>query len=114
MGRSPSSRVIFKKCWRWAPIATKLGCGRNDTRAVHKWTPPSCQAYADINQITLSNVSQLKPAWTFTTPSGSEAVQPDATPLVVDGVMYIPGTAGGVFALNATTGKQVWHYTVAN
>jgi outer membrane protein assembly factor BamB len=73
--------------------------------------------YADIDLINPSNVSELKLAWSFTgatTTTGTEAVSVEATPLVVDGVMYINGSAGGVFALNATTGKQIWHYSVAN
>jgi quinohemoprotein ethanol dehydrogenase len=67
--------------------------------------------YADIDLINPSNVSQLKVAWSFTTASGTEAVSTEATPIEVDGVLYVTGNKGGVFALNATTGKQIWHYT---
>jgi quinohemoprotein ethanol dehydrogenase len=66
--------------------------------------------YADIDLINPSNVSQLKLAWSFTG-NGTEAVSAEATPIVVDGVMYVTGNRGGVFALNPTTGKQIWHYT---
>jgi quinohemoprotein ethanol dehydrogenase len=66
--------------------------------------------YEDIDLINPSNVSQLKVAWSFTG-SGTEVVSTEATPIVVDGVMYVTGNQGGVFALNATTGKQIWHYT---
>src|ERR1700733_8512142 len=65
--------------------------------------------YANIDLINPSNVSQLKVAWSFTG-SGTEAVSAEATPIVVGGVMYVTGNQGGVFALNPTTGKQVWHY----
>ena len=65
--------------------------------------------YQNIDQINPSNVSQLKLAWSFT---GSTAypVSPEMTPIVVDGTMYITGTNNDVYALNPTTGKQIWHY----
>src|ERR1700733_11247027 len=65
--------------------------------------------YASMDLINPSNVSQLKVAWSFTG-SGTEVVSTEATPIVVDGVMYVTGNQGGVFALNPTTGKQIWHY----
>ncbi len=66
--------------------------------------------FQSIDLINPSNVSQLKLAWSFNG-SGTEAVSSEATPLVVNGVMYVTGNRGGVFALNPTTGKQIWHYT---
>src|SRR5580693_2706916 len=62
--------------------------------------------FQSIDLINPANVSQLKPAWSFTGGT-TEAVSTDATPIVVDGVMYISGNNGGVFALNPTTGKQI-------
>jgi quinohemoprotein ethanol dehydrogenase len=69
--------------------------------------------FQSIDLINPSNVSQLKVAWSFTG-SGTEVVSTEATPIVVDGVMYVTGNKGGVFALNPTTGKQIWHYTSPN
>src|ERR1700679_29047 len=48
--------------------------------------------FANIDQINPSNVSQLKPAWTFHTgvlPSAHPQLQMEMTPLVVNGVMYV-------------------------
>ena len=45
--------------------------------------------FADIDQINPSNVSQLKPAWTFHTGISDPNMSMEMTPLVVDGVMYI-------------------------
>jgi quinohemoprotein ethanol dehydrogenase len=67
------------------------------------------QRYADIDLINPSNVSHLAVAWSFTG-SGAEKVSAEATPLVVNGVMYVTGNNGGVFALNPATGAQIWHY----
>jgi quinohemoprotein ethanol dehydrogenase len=66
--------------------------------------------FQNIDQINSSNISQLKPAWTFHT-GVSPNLGMEMTPLVVDGVMYITAGDDEVFALNPTTGKQLWKYT---
>jgi quinohemoprotein ethanol dehydrogenase len=66
--------------------------------------------FADIDQITPANVAQLKPAWIFHTGVSDPKMSMEMTPLVVDGVMYVTDGDDDVFALNATTGKQIWHY----
>src|SRR3984885_11425495 len=66
--------------------------------------------YADIDQINPSNVSQLKPAWTFHTGISDPNMAMEMTPLVINGVMYITTGDDDVFALNPTTGAQIWHY----
>src|ERR1700728_2570759 len=65
--------------------------------------------FQSIDQINLSNVSQLKEAWVFHT--GSPGVNLQVTPVVADGVMYITDGLSEVFALNPATGKQIWKYT---
>jgi quinohemoprotein ethanol dehydrogenase len=67
--------------------------------------------YADIDQINPTNVSQLKPAWTFHTGVlGDPNMSMEMTPIIVNGTMYITTGDDDVFALNPTTGKQIWHY----
>jgi quinohemoprotein ethanol dehydrogenase len=67
--------------------------------------------YASIDQITPANVSQLKPAWVFHTGFLSDpSMSMEMTPIVQNGVMYITTGDDVVFALNATTGKQIWEY----
>src|SRR3984957_19020852 len=68
--------------------------------------------YANIDQITPANVSQLKPAWTFNTGVlGDANMSMEMTPIVLNNVAYITTGDDDVFALNATTGKQIWHYS---
>jgi glucose dehydrogenase len=43
-------------------------------------------------------------------PFGSGGSNPEATPIVVDGVMYLPARGNQVLALDAGTGKEVWRY----
>jgi len=66
--------------------------------------------YADIDQITPANVSTLKPAWIFHTGISDPAMSMEMTPIVYDGVAYVTTGDDDVFALSATTGKQIWHY----
>jgi quinohemoprotein ethanol dehydrogenase len=70
--------------------------------------------FQSIDQITPANVAQLKPAWTFHTGISDPNMSMEMTPLVINGVMYITTGDDDVFALNPTTGKQIWHYAPAD
>ena len=63
--------------------------------------------YYPASQINTSNVKNLRPAWIFQT----EVVESqETTPLVIDGVMYITTSFNHVYALDAASGSQIWHY----
>lgn len=65
--------------------------------------------YSALTQITPANVSHLAVKWVFHT---QEAGPLEMTPVVVAGVMFI--TAGNdAYALDAETGKQIWHHAHA-
>lgn len=68
------------------------------------------QRYASLSQINQKNVHQLALAWKVET--GVKATF-QATPIVVDGVMYVSLPYNHVLALDAVTGKQLWKYTHA-
>ena len=65
-------------------------------------------------QIDRDNVSRLAVAWTYRTGEASESTrQPvkfEATPLVVDGTMYLSTPFGRVIALDPATGTQRWTF----
>ncbi|MFZ0143203.1 MAG: PQQ-binding-like beta-propeller repeat protein, partial [Candidatus Sulfotelmatobacter sp.] len=65
------------------------------------------QRFSPLNQVNDRNVSQLGLAWYYNldTNRGQEA-----TPIVVDGVMYFTSAWSKVFALNAATGERLWSY----
>lgn len=65
------------------------------------------QRFSPLAQIHRGNVSKLAPAWTFK--SGVSATF-QASPIVVDGVMYVSLPFNHVVALNAKTGEQIWRY----
>ena len=64
--------------------------------------------YTALDQVNTSNVKNLAPAWIFQTGDYSEGLQ--ATPIVVDAVMYLITARAQVFALDASSGKVLWHY----
>ena len=62
--------------------------------------------YTTLKQIDKHNVTRVAPRWAFTVP-GASGLQ--ATPIVVDGVMYVTAT-NECYALDAGTGHPIWHY----
>lgn len=63
--------------------------------------------YSSLNQITKENINDLGLAWSLNleTSRGIEA-----TPLVVDGIMYLSGPWSVVYAVDARNGKLIWTY----
>ncbi|MGZ5239591.1 MAG: outer membrane protein assembly factor BamB family protein, partial [Caldimonas sp.] len=63
--------------------------------------------YYPATQINTTNVAKLRPAFQFQT----EVLESmETAPIVVDGVMYITTSYNHVYALDAATGKEFWHY----
>ncbi len=62
--------------------------------------------YSPLSQINTRNVHQLRLAWSWALRSG----QSQPTPLVSNGVMYVPSPGGGVQALDAGNGDLLWEY----
>jgi len=65
------------------------------------------QRYSPLDQIHSGNVARLAPAWVYTT---GETRGHEATPIVVDGVLFATSTWSIVFALDAKTGRELWRY----
>ncbi len=72
--------------------------------------------YSPLKQITPANVSKLKVAWEFHTGDVSDGkTLPvrsafEATPLAVDGVLYLTTPFNRLIALDPETGKQLWAF----
>jgi alcohol dehydrogenase (cytochrome c) len=58
-------------------------------------------------QINVSNITKLRPAWIFQT-EVKESLE--TTPIVVNGIMYATTSHNHVYAIDARTGEQIWHY----
>src|SRR5678815_5265881 len=67
----------------------------------------SGQRHSPLTPITPANVGRLAVQWMFQT---GVAGRLEATPLVVDGIMYLTGPDNHAWALDARTGRQLWHY----
>jgi alcohol dehydrogenase (cytochrome c) len=75
---------------------------------LHYWGDYQGTHFSALKDVTTANVGRLQAKWALQLP-GSSVLQ--ATPLVVDGVMYTTGPPGMVVALDARTGRQMWRYT---
>ncbi|HZI79126.1 MAG TPA: PQQ-binding-like beta-propeller repeat protein [Vicinamibacterales bacterium] len=60
--------------------------------------------FSPLDQIDRTNVGRLKMVWA----RGMGAGNMESTPLVYDGVMYAPGPADYIQAINAKTGDLLW------
>src|SRR5579859_1722432 len=77
---------------------------------------PGGAKYSNLKEINRGNVSRLKPAWTYHTGDRSDGSEYptrsafEATPLEVDGVLYLTTPFGRLIALDAETGKEFWAF----
>jgi quinoprotein glucose dehydrogenase len=79
---------------------------------------PGGMRYSPLRQINTENVKNLKPAWTYRsgelityegTSLASKAAF-EATPLMINGVLYFSTPTNRIIAINAVTGKELWVY----
>ena len=63
--------------------------------------------YYAASQINAGNVAKLRPAFTFQT-EVLESMQ--TAPIVIDGIMYLTTSYNHIYAVDAVTGKEFWHY----
>jgi len=80
---------------------------------------PGGISYSPLDQINSNNISQLKPAWTYqsgelTTYAGTELASKaafEATPIMIDGVLYFSTPTNNIIAIDAATGKEIWTFS---
>jgi alcohol dehydrogenase (cytochrome c) len=70
----------------------------------------SGRRFSALAQIRTDNVGGLTPQWVFHVPG---AVRLEVTPIVLNGVMYVTNS-NEVYALDANTGRSLWHYKYAS
>ncbi|MDC1358559.1 pyrroloquinoline quinone-dependent dehydrogenase [Gammaproteobacteria bacterium] len=79
------------------------------------------QKYSTLDQVNASNVADLVPAWSWESPDNATVADNiaqqnyravpagfKATPIVIEGVMYVPSSFGRVVALDAASGEEKW------
>src|SRR5471032_351543 len=63
--------------------------------------------FSPLTQITPTNAARLAPQWTFQTGVVNKF---EATTIVIDGVLYVTGPLNHAWAIDARSGRQIWHY----
>ena len=87
------------------------GCRPSAKNNYDTWTEylggPDRNHYSTLSQIDTNNVQLLKIAWSYDAPDSG---QMEMSPIIVNGVVYGVTAALKAFALDATTGKELWMY----
>ena len=65
------------------------------------------QRFSGLKEITPQNATNLRVAWVYQMRGGGVM---ESSPLIVDGIMYVTEPPSNVTALDARTGKPLWHY----
>ncbi len=69
-------------------------------RTLNSW------GYSPLNQINRANAAQLRMVWTRGMGPGVQ----EATPLVHNGILFLPNPSDLVQAINGATGDLIWEY----
>ena len=67
---------------------------------------PNNWAHSPLDQINKDNVDSLRLAWSWTMEPGKQ----ETTPLVHDGIMFLPQACDFIEAVDATDGTPLWEY----
>lgn len=101
----PTARAVLPPGW---VDAARLAA---DSREPGEWYTAGRDSgqtyYSPLDAINERNVGRLGFAWQYRLDMRRGV---EATPIVVDGVMYASGPWGHVYALDAATGKELWTY----
>jgi alcohol dehydrogenase (cytochrome c) len=111
----------MKACWFLLAVATPVLWGQvsfdrilNANKEPQNWLTYSgtelSQRHSLLTQITPANVKNLELQWVFQAQSLEKF---EATPLVVDGVLYTVQAPNDVVAMDAETGRVFWVYPYA-
>src|SRR6185503_1721394 len=102
--------------WTWALGIVFFG-GSAGRSAEVEWSAYGRDAagtkYSPAAEITRDNARDLVQVWTYRTGDfarGSGTVRDETTPLYVDNLLYVSTPFGGVRALEAETGREVWSF----
>jgi quinoprotein glucose dehydrogenase len=66
--------------------------------------------YTTLSQISPANVAQLQVAWTYDTRDAFPGSEMQSNPVIVGGVLYAMSPKQRAFALDATTGRELWSF----
>lgn len=102
---APTGRPVPKAIA--VPQAQLDAADRDATNFLHSNMSYAQTRYYPAAQIHTGNVGTLRPAFQFQT----EVLESmETAPIVVDGVMYLTTSYNHVYAIDAATGQEFWHY----
>jgi len=107
--------IVALSLWLAACAPAPPGAGAGERAGQHTggddWPTPGGDAgksyHSPLVDIAPANVATLGLAWVAEL--GTNRVL-EATPVVIDGVMYTSGVAGRAYAFDAATGKERWRF----
>ena len=105
-----SGMMIYTGCGVHPSLVNKSNLER--TWAIYK-ADAEGTGYSVLNQINTKNILQLELVWTHKfndAPKGSRGGSSESNPIIIDGVMYTLSARHRVYALNASTGEQLWSF----
>ena len=101
-------------------LALALGGGAGEVQAMTGWSvyggDPGGTRYSPLDQIDRGNVGQLEVAWTYRTGELGQGFATrdklafEATPILVDGRLYLSTPTDQVVALDPASGRELWRY----
>src|SRR5947207_1442297 len=90
--------------------ATRAAAERPNHDWPHHGNDLANTRFQDLDQISPSNVNKLQVAWVFHTDVLDPLAELEASPIEVDGRLFITDGHDDVFALNAATGQLLWKF----
>lgn len=90
--------------------ATRAAAERPNHDWPHHGNDLANTRFQDLDQISPSNVNKLQVAWVFHTGVLDPLAELEASPIEVDGRLFITDGHDDVFALNAATGQLLWKF----
>jgi glucose dehydrogenase len=115
-------KITMRKLANFLSIAALLPCAQAQTDWPIYGHDPGGKQFSPLKQINTRNVTQLEVAWTYDTRPAPAAVaagetpspvrnrSSEASPLMVNGILYLGTPYNKVVALDPETGKTIWEY----
>ncbi len=105
-------KLSAKSIWLIPTLYFFVACSPSEKNNYNSWTEylggSDRNHYSMLSQIDTSNVAQLEIAWTYSSPDSG---QMQMNPIMVNGCVYGVTAALKAFALDASTGKELWLHT---
>jgi alcohol dehydrogenase (cytochrome c) len=111
-GTGASSQEVRKPAAKWGDMYTVTQdllnrAGMDGNNFLHTNGDYHQLRFYPNGQINRQNVTKLRPAWIFQTEIKESM---ETSPIVINGVMYVTTSFSHVYALDARTGEELWHY----